>query len=248
MILYPAIDLRGGKVVRLDQGRADRETLYATDPGEPALRWKAAGAQWIHVVDLDGAFDGRPSEANAAALGKIAQTGLKIELGGGIRTPEHCRSAFAMGVHRVVVGTKAAQEPGFVRDLVRDWGPERIAAGIDARGGRVAVKGWVETVDLSAIELALRMQDCGVGTLIYTDISRDGMLVGPNFEAQEAMLQAVQTRLIASGGVACLEDLRRFATIADRYPHFDGVIIGKALYENRVSLAEAVADLALRNP
>jgi phosphoribosylformimino-5-aminoimidazole carboxamide ribotide isomerase len=238
LIVYPAIDLRGGRCVRLEQGRADRETVYAADPAEVAAQFQAAGAEWIHVVDLDGAFAGAPQ--NLATLAAIAALGLKVQFGGGLRTREVVERVLALGASRVVIGTRAAESEAFVTELVRAHG-EKIAVGIDAKDGRVAVKGWVDTTALGAVALAGRMDALGVRTLIYTDIGTDGMLTGPNFAAQEALLQAVGCRIIASGGVSVREDVVRLAEMKKRHPRLDGVIVGKALYERRVELADLLA-------
>lgn len=242
MIIFPAIDLKGGRVVRLEQGRADRETVYGEHPGEQAAIWKAAGAEWIHVVDLDGAFTGTP--ANRDALRRITGHGVKVQLGGGIRTAEAVQQALDYGVSRVVVGTRAAIDPEFMKTLVRQFGPEVIAVGIDARDGKVAIKGWVDVLDIEATALARRMEECGLRYVIYTDISRDGMLGGPNLDAQEAMLRETGLEVIASGGVGALKDLKALDGIrqnanGDRGLH--GVIVGKALYDGRLKLEEALA-------
>ena len=238
MTIYPAIDLKGGRCVRLRQGRAEEETLYSGDPAEVAAGFKKAGGTWVHVVDLDGAFTGEPH--NLHAITAIAATGLRIEWGGGLRTSESVEHALAMGASRVVVGTRAAESGEFVAGLVREFG-DRIAVGVDARDGRVAVKGWVDTTGTSALALARRMEALGVATLIHTDISTDGMLTGPNFGAQEDLLAAVGCRVIASGGVGRREDVVQLAVLARRHPNLDGVIVGKALYEKRVELADLLA-------
>ena len=235
MTIYPAIDLRGGRCVRLAQGRADQETVYSEDPAEVAAGFKAAGSAWVHVVDLDGAFTGQPQ--NMPAILAIAAVGLRVELGGGLRSRESVERALGMGASRVVIGTRAAESDEFMAGLVREFG-ERIAVGIDAKNGRVAVKGWVDTTDTSALALARRMAGLGVATLIHTDISTDGMLTGPNLAAQEALLGAVGCRVIASGGVSLREDVSRLAALALRHPNLDGVIVGKALYEKRVDLGD----------
>jgi len=235
LTIYPAIDLKGGRCVRLAQGRADQETVYSEDPAEVAAGFKAAGSDWVHVVDLDGAFTGQPQ--NMPAIRSIASIGLRVELGGGLRSRESVERALATGVSRVVIGTRAAESEEFVAELVREFG-DRIAVGIDAKDGRVAVKGWVDTTGTSALALAARMAGLGVATLIHTDISTDGMLAGPNFSAQEALLSAVTCRVIASGGVGRREDVGRFAALALRHANLDGVIVGKALYEKRVDLAD----------
>lgn len=235
MIIYPAIDIKGGRCVRLTQGRADQETVYAENPAEVAAEFKAAGSAWVHVVDLDGAFAGEP--ANLAAVQAILAVGMKVQLGGGLRTRAAVERVLAAGVSRAVIGTRAAESEAFVGELVAAYG-DRIAVGIDAKDGKVAVKGWVDTTGLGVIAFAQRMAALGVGTLIYTDIGTDGMLTGPNFSAQEAMLQAVPARVIASGGVSRREDVVKLAELSRRYANLDGVIVGKALYEGRVQLPD----------
>lgn len=239
MILYPAIDLRRGRVVRLLQGKADAETVYFENPAEPAAAWKRAGAEWVHVVDLDGAFTG--AGENRSAIAAILQSGMKMQLGGGMRTRAAVAEALDLGVARVVIGTSAAQNPSFVGELVRAFGHERIAVGIDAKDGKVAIKGWVETIPMDAFELARIAEAEGASKIIYTDISRDGMLTGPNFEAQEQMLNTVQIGIIASGGVSYPSDIDRFRAMAQTYPNLDGVITGKALYEGRLDLTALLA-------
>lgn len=239
MIIYPAVDIKGGRCVRLLQGKAEQETRYHDDPVQPARQWKNAGAQWIHVVDLDGAFEGVP--VNLEVVRRIVALGMRVEMGGGMRDFAQVAAALEAGVERVIIGTRACEDPDFVADLLERHDPERIAVGIDAKEGHVAVRGWVKTSDTPAVDLAKRMEDAGVRTLIYTDISRDGMLTGPNFEGQEAMLQETSMRLIASGGVASEDDISAFARMAERYAHLDGVIVGKALYEGKVDLTRALA-------
>lgn len=235
MTIYPAIDIKGGRCVRLTQGRADQETVYAENPAAVAAEFRAAGSDWVHVVDLDGAFAGEP--ANLAAVQAIVATGLKVQLGGGLRHRGAVERALAAGVSRVVIGTRAAESESFIRELVGAYGG-RVAVGIDAKEGKVAVKGWVDTTGLGAVDLARQMDAIGVGTIIYTDIGTDGMLTGPNFPAQEAMLQAVKARVIASGGVSRREDVLKLAELARRCANLDGVIVGKALYEGRVQLPD----------
>jgi phosphoribosylformimino-5-aminoimidazole carboxamide ribotide isomerase len=241
MTIYPAIDIKGGRCVRLAQGRADRETLYAADPSTVAAQFQAAGGRWVHVVDLDGAFAGEPR--NWDAVESIVALGLQVQFGGGLRTRTAVERALGLGVSRVVVGTRAAESEAFVGELVQAFG-DRIAVGIDAKNGQVAVRGWVDTTATGALTLARRMDALGVRTLIHTDISTDGMLTGPNFAAQEAMLAAVRCRVIASGGVSCREDVVRLTEIEKRRPNLDGVIVGKALYERRVELADLLALIA----
>jgi len=238
MTIYPAIDIKGGRCVRLTQGRADAETIYAENPAEVAAQFRAAGSAWVHVVDLDGAFTGEPQ--NLATVQAIAALGMKVQLGGGLRTRQAIERALGMGVSRVVIGTRAVGGDHFVGEMVQAFG-EKIAVGVDAKNGVVAVKGWVASSGMSALEAARRMDVLGVRTLIHTDIGTDGMLTGPNFQAQEAMLRVGKFRVIASGGVSQREDVIKLAELARRYANLDGVIVGKALYEKRVDLPDLLA-------
>ncbi len=238
MIFYPAIDLKGGKVVRLEQGRADAETVYHTDAAIPAGQFKAAGAEWIHVVDLDGAFTGK--QVNGKAVEAIINSGLNVELGGGIRSLDIVKYWLDMGVKRVVIGTKAVTDANFLHECLSAGSEECIAVGIDAKEGKVAVKGWLESVDLSALEFAQSVEEIGIHTIIYTDISRDGMMTGPNFDEQEQMLSHLNVDIIASGGVASIEDIRRFKEMAKTYPNLNGVISGKAIYDGELDVAEVI--------
>ena len=224
--------------MRLLQGRADAETVYYKETSAPAQIFGKAGAEWVHVVDLDGAFTGE--QANALAVEGILESGLKVELGGGIRSLEVIDRWIGLGVQRVVIGTKAVTDPNFLHECLSRFPAEKIAVGIDADGGKVAVKGWLEKVDLSALEFAQTVQDIGIQTIIYTDISRDGMLSGPNFEAQEEMLKELEIRVIASGGVASVNDIARFRELGRRYDNLDGVITGKAIYDGTLDLGEAL--------
>lgn len=235
MTIYPAIDIKGGRCVRLTQGRADQETVYAENPADVAGEFRAAGSTWVHVVDLDGAFAGEPQ--NLSAVQAIVALGMKVQLGGGLRTRAAVERALGFGVSRVVIGTRAAESEPFVGELVQAFG-EKVAVGIDAKNGQVAVKGWVTTAGMSALALARRMDALGVATLIHTDIGTDGMLTGPNVPAQEAMLAAGKFRVIASGGVSRREDVLNLAKLAQRHSNLDGVIVGKALYEKRVELRD----------
>ncbi len=235
MHIYPAIDIKAGRCVRLAQGRADQETIYSDNPVEVAAGFRAAGASWVHMVDLDGAFAGRP--VNLAVVRAVAALGLKIQFGGGLRTAAAVGEALAAGATRVVIGTRAAEDEAFVAGLLATHGSQ-VAVGIDARNGRVAVRGWVDTTGMDAVGLARRMAALGVKTIIHTDISTDGMLTGPNFEAQESLLAAVSCHVIASGGVSSPADVAQLREMKKRRPNLDGVIVGKALYEGRVSLAE----------
>ena len=236
MILLPAIDLMSGQVVRLRQGKATEKTVYSDDPVAFARRWESEGGDYLHIVDLDAAFTGtqRNLEAVRAITGAISIT---CELGGGMRSGESVRAALEAGVSRVIIGTRAAESEDFVREMVEEFGGERIAVGIDAKNGMVSVKGWTEESALSALDLARRVEDAGVGTIIYTDIATDGMLTGPNFLETEKMLEALGCQLIASGGVGSVEDVRRLGAMSGLY----GCIIGKALYDGAVSLADLVS-------
>ena len=238
MTIYPAIDIKSGRAVRLTQGRADQETVYAENPADVAAQFKAAGSEWVHVVDLDGAFAGEPK--NLEQVAAIAKLGMKVQLGGGLRTRASVERALAMGVSRVVIGTRAAESESFVAELVQAFG-DKIAVGIDAKNGQVAVKGWVTTTNTGALDLAKRMDAIGVATLIHTDVGTDGMLTGPNIGAQEAMCQAVKARIIASGGVSQRDDIVSLNTLGLKNANLEGVIVGKALYERRVELTDLLA-------
>ncbi len=236
MNIYPAIDIQGGHCVRLRQGLANESTRYFEDPAEPAKAFADAGSAWIHVVDLDGAFEGTPK--NLAALERIAATGLKVEFGGGLRTAENVRAVLDAGAARAIVGTKAAHDDAFVAELVARFGGEKIAVGIDAKNGFVAVKGWVDVTTRRATELAGTAARLGVSTIIYTDIATDGMLKGPNFPALEEMLRSTSANVVASGGVSRREDVVRLRGLAETYANLDGAIVGKAIYEKRVDLRD----------
>ena len=219
--------------MRLLQGRADQETVYAEQPAGVAGEFKAAGSAWVHVVDLDGAFSGEPQ--NLAAVQEIVATGLKVELGGGMRSRETVERVLSFGVSRVVIGTRAAESERFVGELVQQFG-EKIAVGIDAKDGKVAVKGWVDTTGTGTLEMAKRMDGLGVRTIIYTDIGTDGMLTGPNLAALAEMIAAVQIPVVASGGISSAEDLRKVAAIGAK-----GCIVGRAIYDGGLSVGDALA-------
>jgi phosphoribosylformimino-5-aminoimidazole carboxamide ribotide isomerase len=240
VILLPAIDLMSGEVVRLRQGKADQKTVYSSDPAAFARKWEAEGGDYLHIVDLDAAFTGELRNLDAVAA-IAAAISIPCELGGGMRSEAAIRRAFAAGVARVIIGTRAAESLEFVRDMAREFGGERIAVGIDAKDGLVAVKGWTEQSAVPALDLARRAEDAGAGTIIYTDIATDGMLTGPNFAEMEKMLAALHCQLIASGGVSRAEDVHRLA----RMPGLYGCIIGKALYDGAVRLRE-IADCGSR--
>jgi phosphoribosylformimino-5-aminoimidazole carboxamide ribotide isomerase len=235
-LVYPAIDLKGSKVVRLHQGRADAETVYSDDPAAVARRFEEEGARFLHVVDLDGAFEGEPR--NWAGVEKILEAvQIPIQLGGGLRSRAQIEDAMKMGVTRVVVGTRACESPAFVQQLAADFGVH-VAVGIDARDGFVAVKGWVESTELSAVEFAKQIDRLGVKHIIFTDIATDGTLTGPNYNAVRGVCEAVKCFVIASGGVSSVDDVRRLQEMADKLPNLTGVIVGKALYDGRMQLGD----------
>ncbi len=244
MIIYPAIDLRAGRVVRLQQGRADAETKYSDDPAQVAMRWQTEGAEWLHVVNLDGAF-GELSSANPSASSGhsqreltriISAVSIPVQFGGGLRTMANIEAAFALGVARVVIGTAAIENPALVSDAVARFSAERIVVGIDAREGRVATRGWREQSQVSAIALAKQMRKRGVACIVYTDIARDGMLRGIDVDAMAELARAANVRVIASGGVASMRDVIELQTREG----IEGVIIGQALYTGAIDLKEAI--------
>jgi phosphoribosylformimino-5-aminoimidazole carboxamide ribotide isomerase len=233
--IIPAIDLKGGKCVRLRQGVADEETVYSESPVEMAKHWVKEGGEFLHVVDLDGAFEGRPVHTDV--LRDIcAAIDIPVEIGGGIRTDEDIEALLATGVTRVILGTRACEHPEELARLASTFGGERIAVGIDARGGKVQTKGWIETTDVEAAALARQVAAAGVGTIIYTDTSRDGMLAGVNAFEMGKICSAVSCDVIASGGVSSVEDIKRLAAL--NCANLTGAIVGKALYEKTVSLRE----------
>jgi phosphoribosylformimino-5-aminoimidazole carboxamide ribotide isomerase len=236
MIILPAIDIKDGHCVRLFQGDYAQVTTYGDDPVEVALRWQEAGAHWLHVVDLDGAKAGYP--VNASLIGRIrAATSMQIEVGGGMRTLEHIEQVLAQGVDRVILGTVAITQRELVKQAVERWG-ERIAVGLDARDGWVAIAGWIETSQVRAVTLAQELTALGVQRFIYTDIARDGALSGPNFAALTEMQQESSAALIASGGVSSLADLH-----ALHQSGVEGAIVGKAIYTGAVDLATAIREI-----
>ncbi len=236
MIIFPAIDLRAGRVVRLRQGRAGDETVYGDDPAAVAQRWEREGAEWLHVVNLDGAF----GESGATNLRELAQIigaiSIPVQFGGGLRDAASIEQALTCGVARIVVGTAALQNPPLVSEAVARWGAERIAVGIDARKGMVSTHGWQRSSEVSALELARRMKARGIRRIIHTDIARDGMLRGIDAGAIAALVRACGLNVIASGGVASLSDVQALAA----QPEIEGVIIGQALYTGALSLGEAI--------
>ncbi|WP_308916743.1 1-(5-phosphoribosyl)-5-[(5-phosphoribosylamino)methylideneamino]imidazole-4-carboxamide isomerase [Jannaschia sp. LMIT008] len=237
MILYPAIDLKDGQAVRLLRGEMEAATVFNDDPGAQAAAFADAGAEWIHLVDLNGAFAGRP--VNAAAVRSIlAAVAVPLQLGGGIRSMDTVDAWIDAGIARVILGTAAVEDPGFVRDAARAH-PGRVAVGIDARGGKVATKGWAETTDVDATDLARRFEDAGVVAIVYTDIDRDGAMGGVNVDATAALGRAVSIPVIASGGIASLDDLRALRATGA----VAGAISGRALYDGAIDLGEALTTL-----
>ncbi|WP_370156638.1 1-(5-phosphoribosyl)-5-[(5-phosphoribosylamino)methylideneamino]imidazole-4-carboxamide isomerase [Ferrovibrio sp.] len=242
MNLYPAIDLKNGECVRLKQGDMAQVTVFNSDPAAQARAWAAAGFRYLHLVDLDGAFAGRP--ANAAAVRAIrAAIDLPIQLGGGIRDEATIEAWLDAGITRVILGTVAVRDPALVKVAAKRW-PGRVVVGIDARGGRVAVEGWAEASDLDAIDLAKKFTDAGVAAIVYTDIDRDGLLKGVNVAATAAMARAVPIPVIASGGLAGIEDLVALKAEIASGARIDGAILGRALYDGRIDPAAALKEAA----
>ena len=236
MILFPAIDLKEGLAVRLQQGDMARATVFHRDPAAQAHAFEQQGFEYLHIVDLDGAFAGKPM--NAAAVDRILETvSIPVQLGGGIRDTATVESWLDKGISRVIIGTAAVRDPPFVKQVARDY-PGRIAVGLDARDGKVAVEGWAETSQLSAFDIAKRFEDVGVSAIVYTDIARDGMLQGLNLDATIALADAVAIPVIASGGLASVEDIK--ALVAPRATKLAGAIVGRALYDGRINAAAAL--------
>lgn len=234
MQLYPAIDMKGGKCVRLTQGLFDNVKVYSDTPAEMAKLWVSQGASFLHVVDLDGALAGR--SVNKEAIRRIVESvDVPVQLGGGIRSMEAVKEMLELGITRCIIGTRAVEHPEFIRDLIGQFGSDCIVVGVDAKDGMVAVEGWGKVSDLPALDLCLKMQEYGVKHIVYTDISRDGTLSGPNVGYTKELTERTGLDIIASGGVSCMDDLVHLEECGIR-----GAIIGKALYENRVSLLEAV--------
>ncbi|MBS1111978.1 MAG: hisA [Nitrospirae bacterium] len=234
MIIIPAIDLKDGKCVRLIQGKREEVTVYSDDPVSMAKQWVELGAELLHVVDLDGAFTGE--QRNFYKIEAIRKAiDVPIEVGGGIRDMERIEKLFSLGVDRVIIGTAAAQNPDVVK-IACDNFPGKVLAGIDAKDGKVAIKGWEELTELGAVEFAIEMEKAGTAGIIYTDISRDGMLTGPNIDAMAQMVYALEIPVIASGGVSKLDDIRNLMKIENLW----GVITGKALYAGSLDLTAAI--------
>lgn len=242
--IVPAIDLKGGKCVRLRQGMADDATVYSTDPVAMARHWVDQGADILHVVDLDGAFEGRPVHGDL--IGRIVKAaGVPVEVGGGLRTDEQIADMLRMGVARVVVGTRMLEDPSSFARLVSRHG-DRLVAGIDARNGMVQVRGWKETTSMTAGRLAERAADAGISRIIYTDTARDGMLDGVNLDAVRSICDGVRCRIVASGGVKSVADIE--SLIALKCANLEGVIVGKALYDGAVTLKQLLEAAGERKP
>lgn len=244
--VYPAIDLRAGRVVRLMEGDPARQTNYSSDPAATAKRWIDAGASWLHVVNLDGAF-GQSSDANDDALGAILEqarrAGTKLQFGGGIRTLAAIESALNLGLSRVIVGTLAIERPDILKQALERWGAERIGVSLDARAGRVQVRGWQSGTPLLATDSACALSRAGLRWLVYTDVARDGLQTGVNLTETFEVAQMSRLNVIASGGVSSMEDIRR-----SRMAGLAGAIVGRALYEGAIDPADLFADQGRRSP
>ena len=232
MLIFPAIDLRGGRVVRLSQGDYDRMTVYSDDPVQVAQGFRDAGAACLHAVDLDGAREGRPM--NRELVGALCRLGLYVEVGGGMRNEAAVEDTLALGVHRVILGTVAATDFDFTTRMGKRFG-ERLAVGVDVKGGRVATHGWREVTELDGADFCRRLVDVGINTVIYTDIARDGLLGGANLSAYERLQRIEGLRVVASGGVSTLEEIKRLKELG-----LYGAIIGKALYAGKLELTDAL--------
>ncbi len=236
MILYPAIDLKDGKCVRLLRGEMDKATEFANAPADQAMLFERAGFSWLHVVDLNGAFEGKP--VNSAAVKSIlAQVRMPVQLGGGIRNMEMIAHWLEAGISRVILGTLALRNSQLVKEACRLF-PNQIAVGIDAKDGKVAVEGWANVSNQSAIELAIRFEDAGVAAIVYTDIARDGAMTGPNVEETVALAEQISTPVIASGGISSVGDIRKYKSV--EMSGIEGVIIGRALYDGAIDAKEAL--------
>lgn len=241
MQLYPAIDLKSGQCVRLKQGEFKEITVYSDKPEEIAALWQAQGATYLHLVDLDGALAGH--SVNEEVIQRIVSTvTIPVEIGGGIRNEEAIASMLSLGVARVIIGTKAVKQPEFIRDMIDKFGADRIVLGVDAKDGMVAVEGWEKLSEITASELCSQMKEYGIRHIVYTDISRDGMLSGPNVAYTKKLTDETGLDVIASGGMSSMEDLRQLYEAG-----VQGAIIGKALYEKRIELSEAVKTFELQD-
>ncbi len=240
MILFPAIDLKNGQCVRLQQGDMARATVFNLDPAAQAATFERQGFEYLHIVDLDGAFAGKPQ--NAEAVEAILKTvKMPVQLGGGIRDMATLEAWLEKGIARVIIGTAAVRDPAFVKEAAKKY-PGRVAVGLDARDGKVAVEGWAETSTVTALEIAQRFEDAGVAAIIFTDIARDGLLKGLNLDATIALAEAISIPVIASGGLASIDDVK--ALLTPRAKKLEGAISGRALYDERIDPAEALALIA----
>lgn len=236
MIIFPAIDIKDGKVVRLLQGKFDQVTEYAQDPVSVAKQWESLGAQWLHIVDLDGAQTG--AVQNKEVILKIAQAiNIPIEMGGGIRSLADIQSLIEGGVARIILGTKIIDDQHFLQEAIARWG-DKIAVSLDCVNGMIATKGWSNTTEIKAIDLVKTLETQGLKCLVYTDIARDGMMIGPNFEGVEEMIAQTNVPLIVSGGISKIEDIERLVEMNN--PNILGIISGKALYEEKLNLQQAI--------
>src|SRR6185312_1900436 len=236
MILFPAIDLKEGNAVRLEQGDMARATVFNRDPAAQARAFERQGFEYLHIVDLDGAFAGKPMNANAVDR-ILASVKMPVQLGGGIRNTATVEAWLEKDVKRVIIGTAAVRDPPFVKQAARDY-PGQIAVGLDARDGKVAVEGWAESSELTVLEIAKRFEDAGVAAIVYTDIARDGLLKGLNLDATIALADAISIPVIASGGLASIEDVK--AMLEPRAAKLEGAIAGRALYDGRLDPADAL--------
>ena len=244
MILFPAIDLKEGLAVRLEQGDMARATVFNRDPADQALSFAQAGFDYLHIVDLDGAFAGKP--VNARAVERILEvTNSRVQLGGGIRDMATVEGWLGKGVDRIIIGTAAVRDPALVRQAAAAF-PGRVAVGLDARDGKVAVEGWAEASELTALDIARRFEDAGVAAIVYTDIARDGMLKGINWDATIALADAISIPVIASGGLASIDDVRML--VSSRATKLEGAIAGRALYDGRLNATEALALIRTARP
>ncbi len=243
MIIFPAIDLKDGAAVRLRQGEMDSATVFNSDPADQARKFRASGFEWLHVVDLNGAFEGYPVNRDTVA-DIVEAVDLRIQLGGGIRDLVTIESWLSAGIERVILGTIALKDPALVKEACREF-PGRVVVGIDAKGGRVAVEGWAEVSEMLVSDLARSFEDAGVAAIVYTDIDRDGLLQGANVPATVALAEAISIPVIASGGVASLDDIAALQAVAHK--GIEGVICGRALYDGRIKPAAALAMTSPRN-
>jgi phosphoribosylformimino-5-aminoimidazole carboxamide ribotide isomerase len=236
VILFPAIDLKNGQCVRLEQGDMARATVFNLDPAAQAAAFERQGFEYLHVVDLDGAFAGKPMNAQAVE-GMLKRVKMPVQLGGGIRDLTTLEAWLAKGIARVIIGTAAVRDPAFVKEAAKKF-PGRVAVGLDARDGKVAVEGWAETSTVTALDIAQRFEDAGVAAIIFTDIARDGLLKGLNLDATIALAESISIPVIASGGLASIDDIK--ALLAPRAKKLEGAISGRALYDGRIDPAEAL--------